>query len=64
MIDKARDTEVIIAYDILFGVEYLSDFNSDLSFLKRAREILYAHNGCADPDVHAGKELGLKRVGN
>ena len=36
MIDKAGDTEVVIAYDILVGIENLSDLQSRLRLLERA----------------------------
>ena len=62
MIDKSRDTEVVVAYYVLFGVEYLADLDSYLRLLERARQILHADNGSADTDIHAGEELGLERV--
>ena len=62
VIDKSRDAEVVVAYYVLLGVEYLADFDSYLSFLERACEVLHADNGSTDTDVDAGEELGLERV--
>ena len=62
VVDKSRDTEVVVAYDVLLGVEYLSDFNCYLRFLERTCEILHADNGGTDTDVDAGEELGLERI--
>ena len=60
--DKASDTEVVVAYDYLVGVEYLADFESHLSLLERACEVLYADNGSTDTNVYAGIELTAERV--
>ena len=59
MIDKSCDTEVIVAYDILFGVEYLTYFDSYLRLLEGTCKILNAHNGSTDTDIYLSEEFGL-----
>ena len=62
VVDKTRDTEVVVAYDVLVGVEYLSYFQGGLRLLEGARQVLYADNGRAYADIHLGEELAGKCV--
>ena len=64
MVDKPRDTEVVVAYYVLVGVEYLSYLQRGLSLLEGACKVLHSHNGGAYADVHLGEELAGERVGN
>ena len=58
VVDKTSDTEVVIAYDNLICVEYLTNFESHLSFLKGTCQILYADNRCTDTNIYTSIELG------
>ena len=64
LIDKTGNAEVLIADDGLFGVEYLADLKSNLSFLEGAGKILYAGDGGADTDDAVGVELAGERIHN
>ena len=60
LIDQTADTQVFIADDVLFGVEYLTNFQSNLGFLVGTGQILdVVHNG-TDPDGNLGVEFGVQ----
>ena len=46
VVDKSCDTEVVVAYDVLVGVEYLSYLEGCLSLLEGACEVLNADYRC------------------
>lgn len=64
MVNKSCDTEVVVAYDVLVGVEYLSYLEGCLSLLEGACEVLNADYRSADADVHLCEELAGQRVGD
>ena len=57
LIDKSADAEVLVADDILLGVEDLADLNRDLSLLEGAREVLDAVDSGTDTDRDLSVEL-------
>ncbi len=64
LIDKSADAEILIADDVLFGVEYLSDLKGDLSLLVGAGEILDIVDSRTDTDGNLSKELRVECVGD
>ena len=62
VVDKTGDTEIVVAYDHLVGVEYLADLESHLSLLEGTGEVLYADNGSTDTNVYAGVELAAEGI--
>ena len=64
LIDKTTDAEILIAYDILFGVEYLANLNCDLRFLERAREIFNVVDRGADANRYLRVEFPPQCVGD
>ena len=59
LIDQSADTEVFVADDVLFGVEYLADLQSDLRFLVGAGEIFDIVYYGTDTDGYLGIEFGV-----
>ena len=64
VIDKSCDTQVIVAYDIFVGIEYLTYFQCGLSLLEGASQILHAYDRCADSDIHLCEEFAGKCIGD
>ena len=48
LIDQACNAQIIVADDLLFGVEHLAHFHGDLCFLEGGSQILHVGNGGAD----------------
>ena len=48
LIDQACNAQIIVADDLLFGVEHLAHFHGDLCFLKGGSQILHVGDGGAD----------------
>ena len=64
LINQTADAEIFVADDILFGVEYLADFDGNLSFLVGARKILDVVNNRTDTDGNLRIEFGIEGVGD
>lgn len=64
LIYKSADAEVFVAYDILFGIEHLSDLDGDLCLLVGAGKILDALDSGTDTDGYLCIELGPEGVGD
>ena len=62
LINQTADAEIFVADDILFGVEYLADFDGNLSFLVGARKILDVVNNRTDTDGNLRVEFGIERI--
>ncbi len=64
MIYKSCNSQIVIAYYVLFGVKHFAHLKSHLSLLKGTGKLLYAHYGSTYAYINAGEELAGKSVGN
>ena len=62
LINQTADTEVFVGNDILFGVEYLTNFKGNLSFLVGTSQILDVVNNGTDTDGNLDIELGIESI--
>jgi hypothetical protein len=64
LIDQTADTQILVADNILFGIEHLAYFQRDLCFFVGTGEILDIINRLADTDGNTGEELRIQRISN
>ena len=61
LVNQAGDAQVVVADDLLFGVEHLADLHGDLGFLEAGGQILHVGDGGAD--AHHSLDVVLARQG-